>query len=114
MSAQSTDRNSSNPFSILSEPWDHAEYMTDHCFELLRQSAVCHADASLTTFLWHPAKERPMFNATESFHTCVDWSSLIDSLADRVIPNDELLRLNNPLTQKMSHTNLTLPPEPNM
>ena len=74
--------------------------MTDHCFEMLRQSAVCHADASLTTFKWHPAKTRPMFNASESIHTCVAWDRLMESLADRVVSDEEILRLDNPLIHK--------------
>ena len=38
--------------------------VTDHCFELLNQSDMYHADRSLTTFQWHPEQERPMFNAS--------------------------------------------------
>ena len=71
--------------------------IADHCFEMLRQSAVCHADASLTTFKWHPNKTRPMFNASESVHTCVDWDSLMKSTASRVVEEDEIRRLDNPL-----------------
>ena len=74
-----------------------ADAYTDHCFEMLRQSAVCHADASLTTFKWHPAKSRPMFNASESIHTCVDWGLLMESVRGRVVDEEEILRLRNPL-----------------
>ena len=63
---------------------------------MLRQSAVCHADASLTTFKWHPTKLRPMFNASEAMHECVDWSALMLSTASRVVEEEEILRLNNP------------------
>ena len=72
----------------------------DHCFEMLRQSAVCHADASLTTFKWHTAKTRPMFNASESVHSCVDWDTLMTSVADRVVGEEEILRLDNPLMNR--------------
>jgi len=75
----------------------HIASHIDHCFEMLRQSAVCHADASLTTFKWHPAKTRPMFNASESIHTCVAWDTLLESFADRVVSDEEILRLDNPL-----------------
>ncbi|KAL8827046.1 MAG: hypothetical protein Q9191_003430 [Dirinaria sp. TL-2023a] len=75
----------------------HLEQHVDHCFEMLRQSAVCHADASLTTFVWHPEKTRPMFNASESVHRCVDWELLMDSVKDRVVDEEEILRLKNPL-----------------
>lgn len=72
-------------------------FSTDHCFEMLRQSALCHADTSLTTFKWHPRKMRPMFNASESIHTCVDWDVLMESAVGRVVEEDEILRLKNPL-----------------
>ena len=70
--------------------------MLDHCFEMLRQSAVCHADRSLTTFKWHPEKERPMFNASESVHWCVDWSIFTESFRNRVVSTKEIERLQNP------------------
>ncbi len=73
------------------------EQHVDHCFEWLRQSAVCHADASLTTFKWHPDKTRPMFNASESIHVCVDWQVLMESVKSRVVDETEILRLRNPL-----------------
>ena len=75
----------------------HLVQHVDHCFEMLRQSAVCHADASLTTFEWHPQKSRPMFNASESVHTCVDWGLLMESVKGRVVDEEEILRLKNPL-----------------
>lgn len=64
---------------------------------MLRQSAVCHADTSLTTFKWDPKKTRPMFNASNTIHTCVDWDVLMKSAAGRVVEEDEILRLKNPL-----------------
>ena len=82
-----------NPFSDISHR------ALDHCIELLRQTALCHADASLTTFVWHPKKQRPMFNASESTHKCIDWSILMASVADRVVSEEEILRLKNPLIQ---------------
>ena len=64
---------------------------------MLRQSAVCHADVSLTTFKWHPKKERPMFNASESIHRCVKWDTFADSFVKRVVKTEEIERLQNPL-----------------
>lgn len=78
---------------------EHLAQHADHCFEMLRQSAVCHADASLTTFQWHPERSRPMFNASESLHTCVDWGVLMKSMENRVVDEAEILRLQNPLSQ---------------
>ena len=76
---------------------EHLGQHVDHCFEMLRQSAMCHADASLTTFKWHPGKSRPMFNASESVHVCVDWKLLMKSMEERVVDEAEILRLQNPL-----------------
>ena len=41
-----------------------------------------------------------MFNASESIHTCVAWDRFIGSLADRVVSDEEILRLDNPLIHK--------------
>lgn len=38
-----------------------------------------------------------MFNASESVHNCVDWDTLMKSVADRVVQEEEILRLDNPL-----------------
>lgn len=38
-----------------------------------------------------------MFNASESVHECVDWNVLMGSLAGRVVGEDEIFRLDNPL-----------------
>lgn len=38
-----------------------------------------------------------MFNASESIHSCVDWERLMDSIKDRVVDEEEILRLRNPL-----------------
>ena len=71
--------------------------MLDHCFEMLRQAAVCHADVSLTTFVWNDTKEKPMFDASEKWHTCVDWEELMASTAERVVSDQEMARLKNPM-----------------
>jgi len=83
--------------NISAESEEHLKSHIDHCFEMLRQSAMCHADASITTFKWDPKASEPMFNASEAIHTCVDWEKLIESLAIRVIHEDEILQLKNPL-----------------
>ncbi|KAL8654752.1 MAG: hypothetical protein Q9226_003316 [Calogaya cf. arnoldii] len=85
--------------NLSSEEQEHLGQHADHCFEMLRQSAVCHADASLTTFEWSPERSRPMFNASESLHMCVDWELLMESIENRVVHEAEILRLQNPLSQ---------------
>lgn len=67
---------------------------------MLRQSAMCHADASITTFKWDPSNVKPMFNISEAIHTCVDWDTLMQSLAGRIIQKEEIMQLQNPLMSK--------------
>ena len=72
----------------------------DHCLEMLRQSSMCHADLSFTTFKWTEKDPRPMFDATESVHACIDWDVMLDSISQRVVAYDEIQRLENPLLRK--------------
>lgn len=58
---------------------------------------MCHADLSLTTFTWNETKTKPMFDARRSVHTCVDWDQLLDSTRGRVVSEEEIGRLVNPL-----------------
>lgn len=69
----------------------------DHCIELLRQSSVCRPDTSLTTFIWDRSTNLPMFNVSESVHTCVDWDAFMDREQRRVVKEEEMDRLKNPL-----------------
>lgn len=69
----------------------------DHCIELLRQAAVCHADTSMQTFRWIEGTETPQFDATSpAVHMCVDWKALQASLESRVVPHAEMERLARP------------------
>ena len=40
--------------------------MLDHCFQMLRRAAMCHADLSLATFVWNDEKAKSILNASES------------------------------------------------
>ncbi|KAF2791434.1 hypothetical protein K505DRAFT_248974, partial [Melanomma pulvis-pyrius CBS 109.77] len=71
----------------------------DHCIELLRQASICQPDTSLTTFVWHPTTNLPMFNVSESVHTCVDWDAFLETTKDRVVSDTEMERLKNPLLE---------------
>jgi hypothetical protein len=71
-----------------------------HCIELLRQGAMCRPDTSLTTFIWHESTNLPMFNVSESAHTCVDWEAFMRTTKSRVLGEDEMERLTNPLLTK--------------
>ena len=69
----------------------------DHCLDMLRQAAMCHADTSLTTFVWNETKRKPMFDAKSATHMCVDWDALIRSTQHRAVNVGEIQRLQNPL-----------------
>ena len=65
---------------------------------MLRQSAMCGGDTSLTTFSWEKGKRRAGVNPVGySLQTCVDWDVLISSMKDRVVSPDEYEDLVNPL-----------------
>ena len=74
---------------------------TDRCLDLVRQTTMCHADTTLTTFVWDPNKSKPMFNASESLHTCIDWKAFVSSFSDRAVTDDEIARLQNPLMESV-------------
>ena len=76
-----------------------AHFMIDHCIELLRQASVCQPDTSLTTFIWHPSTNLPMFNVSQSEHTCVDWDAFMETTKNRVVDEEEMNRLENPLLE---------------
>jgi len=67
----------------------------DHCLDILRSAALCHADTTLTTFGW-ANKSKPMLNTRPINHKCVDWNALVGSVADRVVGRDEMAALVNP------------------
>ena len=72
----------------------------DHCIELLRQASICRPDTSLTTFIWHESTGLPMFNVSESVHTCVDWDAFMEMEKKRIVSEEEMDRLKNPLLGK--------------
>jgi hypothetical protein len=74
-----------------------------HCIELLRQEAMCRPDTSLTSFIWHPTTNLPMFNVTESSHTCVDWDAFMETTKSRVVSEEEMKKLENPLLEGHGH-----------
>lgn len=81
-------------------PWIPTYVFLDHCFEMLRQAAVCHADLSLTTFKWDKTKTKPMFDVSEVVHECIDWEALRSSISYRYVDDHEIDRLNNPLQNR--------------
>lgn len=75
----------------------HWESHLEHCLDMLLQTAMCYADTSLVTFKWDKTKDKPLLDTMNNPHTCVDWDVLIESLRERVVPGDEMHRLQNPL-----------------
>lgn len=70
----------------------------DHCLDVLRSAAMCHADTTLTTFGWSD-QAQPMLNTRPIQHRCMDWDALIASVEHRVVSHDEISALENPLSQ---------------
>lgn len=40
-----------------------------------------------------------MFNVSESMHTCVDWKQFMETTMNRVVSEEEMGGLQNPLLQ---------------
>ena len=65
---------------------------------MLRQSAMCGGDTSLTTFSWTEGKRRAGVNPVGySLQTCVDWDALVSSMEHRSVSPEEYESLVNPL-----------------
>ncbi|KAI1407128.1 hypothetical protein F5Y13DRAFT_175597 [Hypoxylon sp. FL1857] len=73
----------------------HWDIHADHCLDVLRSAAKCHADTTLTTFGWLD-QPKPMLNTRPIEHKCMDWDLLMDSIKHRIVPREELGRLVNP------------------
>ncbi|KAF7943520.1 hypothetical protein EAE96_011443 [Botrytis aclada] len=74
---------------------EHWDIHADHCFDILRSAVMCQGDTTLTTFGWESLpKPQPHVKSTE--HRCVDWDALMESLADRVVGEEEMAALVNP------------------
>ncbi|KAH6675789.1 hypothetical protein B0J14DRAFT_699174 [Halenospora varia] len=81
--------------NITSQEESHKSLHADHCLEMLRASAMCHADRSLTTFKW-TRHQKPMLDTKRPQHICVNWDFLMSSVNDRLVSDDELARIRNP------------------
>lgn len=55
----------------------------EHCLDFLRQSAMCHGDIGLITYIWRQDSLQPVVNATS--HQCVNWEKLYDWSQDRAV-----------------------------
>ena len=79
-----------------SDEFAHLSVHADHCIEMLRASALCHADGSLTTFKWSKNSLKPMLDLTRPSHTCVNWQVMTQSVVGRVVTQDEMDQMSNP------------------
>ncbi|ATY60788.1 tat pathway signal sequence [Cordyceps militaris] len=55
----------------------------EHCLDFLRQSAMCHGDIGLITYIWRPDSRLPVVNSTS--HQCVNWEKLYAWSEDRAV-----------------------------
>lgn len=86
-----------------SDEFAHLSVHADHCIEMLRASALCHGDGSLTTFKWSKNSLKPMLDLTRPSHTCVNWEVMTRSVEGRVVTQDEMSQmLNLDLIEKSS------------
>ncbi|CAN8099827.1 unnamed protein product [Discula destructiva] len=85
------------PVNISGDDMFHFKSHADHCLEVLRQGAMCAGDASLTTFNWEPGKLRASVDLNgRAKQVCVDWNTLISSIKDRSVGQDEYDAMVNP------------------
>ncbi|OAA74189.1 oligopeptide transporter [Cordyceps fumosorosea ARSEF 2679] len=55
----------------------------EHCLDFLRQSAMCHGDIGLITYIWRQDSRLPVVNSTS--HQCVNWDKLYAWSEDRAV-----------------------------
>jgi len=59
---------------------------------------MCRPDLeTLTTFKWRAGLSGPLLRPERPLRSCVDWDMLIESLEDRVVGDEEMEELENPL-----------------
>jgi len=69
----------------------------DHCLELLRQAVMCHAETSLMTFEWDSQNIKPMLKLEGPQHVCIDWDELKQKMKSRLVSDQEMNSLMNPI-----------------
>ncbi|KAJ3494976.1 hypothetical protein NLG97_g3720 [Lecanicillium saksenae] len=73
----------------------------EHCLDFLRQSAMCHGDIGLITYIWRDDSVQPVVNATS--HQCVNWEKLYGWSQDRAVDMLKPGWLVHPTKGAMSH-----------
>ena len=84
-------------FSMTQKLYTNTEIISDHCLDVLRSAAMCHADTTLTTFGWADLP-KPMLNTRPIEHRCVDWEALMRSVDSRLVSHSEMDLMVNPNT----------------
>lgn len=86
--------------NITEEELRDLQVHADHCVDMLREAAMCHADVeSLTTFVWHDRWEKPLLSPERPKHTCIDWDTFLHSLKGRIVDDTELAITRRPKDQ---------------
>lgn len=76
------------------EEFENHQVHADHCVDMLRQALLCHGDMeTLTTFVWDRKYNKPLLSPQRPLHTCLDWSSIMITIADRIVSEGELNQL---------------------
>jgi hypothetical protein len=81
--------------NITAEEIEEWSIHADHCLDILRSAALCHADTTLTTFGW-ANKSKPMLNTRPINHKCIDWNGVRSSVKDRIVGREEMSKMVNP------------------
>ncbi|PQE18761.1 tat pathway signal sequence protein [Rutstroemia sp. NJR-2017a WRK4] len=58
----------------------------DHCIEMMRESIMCRADPSLSTFKWLHGDAQSLTAVAEGHHQCVNWQSLLAWVRSQSVP----------------------------
>ncbi|KAI8626640.1 hypothetical protein F5Y19DRAFT_445614 [Xylariaceae sp. FL1651] len=81
--------------------WTDAERVrnrqhADHCLDYLRQTSMCHADVSVTTYWWGEGSPLPVADF-ETPHACADWDAISEFQRSRLFKPMEPGVLKHPL-----------------
>ena len=58
---------------------------------------MCKADTSIRTFKWDKDPSRPMLKLEGPPHDCVNWDELASTMESRVVAEEEMDELMNPI-----------------
>ena len=62
---------------------------------------MCKFDTAIVTFEWQANETKPMLRLQGPEHECVDWDSLKAATAARIVDDEEMERLVNPMQDQL-------------